>query len=133
MKKSLTELLKTFDSLSLQSMSREDLLLLYDDFANYQFSAEDSLDMISLLRFGKAMTDIEERLNEQTLTCPYLEEQLIENPAIVECVLLLRSLKDVLRAEKECAKIKSASLRKQFKNMIERRLESICEQTMLAN
>ena len=60
---SLTELLKKFDSLSLQSMSREDLLLLYDDFANYQFSAEDSLDMISLLRFGKAMTDIEERLN----------------------------------------------------------------------
>ena len=127
------ELLQEFATRSLDELTQENLETLRDVLLTFQLENDEQLQPQQSKILNKILDLIEKELNRQGFRPGALAQHLIENPAHVECTLATLSLQELLEVATHTGEIKSAELRQQFQNMLDRSMSELVEDDGLGN
>ena len=122
----MKKLMETFMAMPIEGLTYRRAEKLYAVLLSFRVDNEGRFDNEFNLLLENTLEALHTFLLRKNRKLANLKQRLINDPCAVEMVLSKLNFCEVLMAEVHGMKLKSPELRRQFDNMITRRLEDLC-------
>ena len=122
----MKKLMETFMATPIDGLTYRRAERLYTVLLSFQIEHEDDYDEEFNLLLENTLEALHTFLLRKNRKLANLKQRLINDPCAVEMVLSKLNLLEILQVEQHGLNLHSPELRRQFDNMITRRLEDLC-------